>query len=328
MTTERPPIPPEHLREINGRVMGNRHALAHLIDRSVSSVTNTLARHDSQFPQPAYVDGRKHWYDLAYLKAYAEIVIARRQAERRPATEPGGAAPDADDDADLDELLGVEPAAVELGIDPDVLLRYATESQEAWDRGEPGLLPVPDQTDRDEAEAVRHRWKRGTLRAFRPQLMLEPLAAAAERGIGLTTLHGYIWKSRPFWERDEDAPLLPRPDQQFKQGKQTVYRWRRDTLQRHKAASPGKGVGGGRGRTRGTPAGEPTADPDQLIGPAAAAVELGIGYDTFRQRVRESEPLWDQDRLAPIPAPDEQGRRGQHTTYRWRRSTLATAPQS
>lgn len=260
MTNERPPIPEAYLRKVDGRVLGNRRALAHLLGKSLPTVAN-LARTDREFP--TWVKrgpGPVEWYDLRVLEAYAAIVRDRKEA---PSTAAAG--DDVQEEpVDLDEVL--------------------------------------------------------------PQKEAAPVV-----GVTYGTFRGYVMRSRPFWEAGEDAPLLPRPVEGEDGEILEPPRFRRGDLLAHKKTRPGRGVGGGRGHTR-APAPASGADPDELIGGAAAAAERGTGILTFRRLVAESEPRWAAGEDAPIPVPDagfdaeptEDARAG----YRWKRRTLRSARPS
>jgi hypothetical protein len=80
---------------------------------------------------------------------------------------------------------------------------------------------------------------------------------------------------------------------------------------------------------RNTPRPAPSADAedddlDALLGPKAAAAELGIAWSTFPSYVRDSVPFWERGEAGRLPIPDEETPRGTkgYVNREWKRRTL------
>jgi hypothetical protein len=133
---------------VGGRPATNRAGAAEYLRLAPNTVTvysSPAGRRTHGWPEPLdeRVNGQEV-FALADLDAFA----AARSGDRPPA-------PAVDDP---DKLIGVDEFAALRGIQPHTLKRYVEDSLNAWDRGEDGYLPVPDDT-----EPARHgstyRWR-------------------------------------------------------------------------------------------------------------------------------------------------------------------------
>ncbi len=141
---------------VGGREVTNRAGAAEYLRLAPNTVTvysSPAGRRTHGWPEP--LDERVNGQDvfaLADLDAFA----ATRATARKPAPPIKG---------EPDDLIGVDDFATLRQVKPHTFKRYVEDSLNAWQRGEDGYLPRPDQT-----EPARHgntyRWRRDTAAAW------------------------------------------------------------------------------------------------------------------------------------------------------------------
>jgi hypothetical protein len=137
---------------VGGRNATNRAGAAEYLGLAANTVTQYASpsgRRAYGWPEPLdeRVDGQE-----VFALDDLDLFAASRGAEAPPA--PG-------DLGDPDELIGVEQFATLKGIRRDTLKRYVEDSINAWNRGEDGYLPQPDDTQPAPVRGTIYRWRRG-----------------------------------------------------------------------------------------------------------------------------------------------------------------------
>jgi hypothetical protein len=141
---------------VGGRQATNRAGAAEYLQLAPTTVavySSPAGRRTHGWPEP--LDERVHGQDvfaLADLDAFA----ANRAAARKPPLPIEG---------EPDELIGVEEFAALRQVKPHTFKRYVEDSLNAWQRGENGYLPRPDQTERAR-HGNTYRWRRDTAGAW------------------------------------------------------------------------------------------------------------------------------------------------------------------
>jgi hypothetical protein len=166
-TTAKSTIPQEYVREIDGRVLAHRGALEHLTGRSKQTVDRYFStRSDCPKPVIARGPGRRAWYEPQHLVDFAAAV-----AHHEAGVDPEAA-------TDPTRLLAPREAAEVIKVAfPGTFNKYIEASLPFWERGENGILPIPDEDEPyGTAGKRRRRWKTETLVAHQ--------AARPGQGVG------------------------------------------------------------------------------------------------------------------------------------------------
>jgi predicted DNA-binding transcriptional regulator AlpA len=151
--TPRPTIPEAYLREVEGRILAHRGALEELTGLTKKSINRLAGQPD--FPKPVVARGpeRRAWYDP---EALVDVALAHEPqqvgVDAEAAAGPGH------------ELLGPRQVAELMQLkNVDSVYKYVEQSIPAWNRGEHGYLPIPDEETPRGEKLVARRWKRSTI---------------------------------------------------------------------------------------------------------------------------------------------------------------------
>lgn len=144
------------IRIVDGRRATNRPGAAEYLGRSLQTVNlwaSPARKAATGWPEPVgpTVD-RQHWYALSDLDRFREEYIEVVEAAGRARVHQ------VELDGDPEELITAKQFRALIKVGHRTWSRWVWESQPAWDRGEDGYLPRPD----DEKPA-RH----GTVRKWR-----------------------------------------------------------------------------------------------------------------------------------------------------------------
>lgn len=141
-------------RTIDGRVATDRAGAAEHLGVPLSSVRVISApkkRESSGFPAPIGREDGRDWFALEDLDAYQDR--KRAAANVRPVL-PG----------DPDELIDTADVAKIMGVKMATMHRYVQMSRNAWDQGNDGYLPLPDETaPARRGRGKTYRWRRGRI---------------------------------------------------------------------------------------------------------------------------------------------------------------------
>lgn len=149
----RPAIPEACLREIEDKTLAHRGALEEITGLSKKSVDRLAGRED--FPAPVIERGpeRRSWYDP---DALIDFALSYERHEVGVDAELAAATP-------RSKLLTPTEAAELMRISPATFRKNVEQSIPAWNRGEDGYLPRPDEEQPRGTKQVSRRWKAGTI---------------------------------------------------------------------------------------------------------------------------------------------------------------------
>lgn len=140
---------------VGGRKVTNRAGAAEYLGLAPNTVTvysSPAGRRTHGWPEP--LDERVNGQEVFALADLDAFAASRTNHTPAPPI-----------DGDPDELIGTAEFAALGQVKPHTFKRYVEDSLNAWQRGEDGYLPQPDQT-----EPARHgstyRWRRATATAW------------------------------------------------------------------------------------------------------------------------------------------------------------------
>lgn len=157
-------VDPAYTREVEGRTQVNREGLADLCGLKVRTLKGRTG--DEHFPPVVgRGPGRREWYDLDAARRFAAHVAAEHE-EARPRLNPDLSEAEREALLDADGYLTPNALAVLLDREQVTVRSYISRSRPAWDRGEAGLLPIPDRREA-RGEAYEHLgWRLATIVDF------------------------------------------------------------------------------------------------------------------------------------------------------------------
>lgn len=157
-------INPEHTREVGGRTQVNREGLAQLCGLAVRTLKSRTG--DEYYPPViGRGPGRREWYDLDAARCFAAHVAAERE-KSRPRLNPDLSEAEREALLDADGYLTPNALAVLLDCERVTIRSYVSRSRPAWDRGEAGLLPMPDRREARGDAYERLGWRLATIVGF------------------------------------------------------------------------------------------------------------------------------------------------------------------
>ena len=142
---------------VNGRRATDRAGAAEHLgvsEQIIAMHTSPKHRQTSGFPKPLGQHDGRAWYALDDLDTYRDAHATQR-AEAAP---PG--APEWLRDGDPEELLPATTFRAAAKVTQGTWKRYVQLSRPAWDRGEDGYLPVPDQQEDYRGTGRLYAWRR------------------------------------------------------------------------------------------------------------------------------------------------------------------------
>jgi hypothetical protein len=178
------------IRIVDGQRATDRRGVAEYLGRSLPAVRWWAAnRAKTGFPQPVDTeqagrgvrargeDGQprgREWYALEDLdrfrETYLAAVVAAGKARVHSVTLDG----------DPDELLDAAQCAKVLQVEYHTFRSWVRDSKQAWEAGQAGYLPVPDEIE-PYRRGVRRFWRRATIQSFiNSRQGVRPPATAAE----------------------------------------------------------------------------------------------------------------------------------------------------
>ncbi|MBQ1052484.1 hypothetical protein KBX50_29045 [Micromonospora sp. C51] len=166
------------IRDIGGQPHTDIAGAAQLTGRSEQTVrlkTSPKQRAQGSGWPAATIQDRKAWFPLDALQTVRDVVLPRIVEASRARVHH------VDLDGDPDELLSASEFRSLLDISQGGWDKYVGLSKVAWDRGEDGYLPRPDDEQPAPAQGVVRYWRRQRIQDWinaRTGKVLDPRPAA------------------------------------------------------------------------------------------------------------------------------------------------------
>jgi hypothetical protein len=144
------------IRTIDGRRATDRAGAAELLgvsEQTVALRASPKQRPTSGFPEAIGTEDRRDWYALDDLEAH--LLVLREQRHAAPNRAPVWLR-----DGPRDELLPATTFRAAAGIGQGTWKRYVQSSRPAWERGEDGYLPRPDDEEDYRGTGNVYYWTR------------------------------------------------------------------------------------------------------------------------------------------------------------------------
>lgn len=168
------------IRIVAGRRATNRPGAAEYLGRSLQTIhlwASPSRRAATGWPAPVGTIGRQHWYALSDLDEFRKAYIAAVEAAGRARVHQ------LEVDGDPDELVTATEFRRMIQVGDRTWAKWVWQSQPAWERGEDGYLPRPDDEQPARRGVVR-RWRLARAVAWinaRPGKVPSPGRPARER---------------------------------------------------------------------------------------------------------------------------------------------------